>query len=88
MFTLQKILLIAIFLMTTSGLAHSYVRKHNTPKYDRKAHNRYNTEESKHTKKYIKSEHDTYNKREKKRWAKHTKNHTKKYYTKYRKFAR
>jgi len=85
---LQKVLLIIIFLIIVPASAHSFVNKHNTPNYDRKVHNRYNTKENKHTRKYNKSEHDTYNKKERKYWPKHTKKHTKKYYTKYKKYAR
>ena len=39
----------------------SFINKYNTPRYDRKAHTRYNTKENKHTRKYDKSKHDTYN---------------------------
>ena len=76
----------------------SFVNKHNTPKYDRKVHNRYNTKENKHTGKYDKSKRNAYNggqstKRIKydknryniynKREKKHWPKHTKKHTKKY-----
>ena len=87
-FIFQQAIIIIFLSLAAPGLAQSEIRTYDTPKYDRKKHNLYNSDKTRHTKKYVKSDHDTYNKRGKKVWSKHTRKHTKKYYTKYKKYAK
>ena len=65
----------------------SFINKYNTPKYDRKVRNRYNTKENKHTRKYDKSKHDTYNGGQSKKRIKYVKNKHNKYNEKENKYT-
>ena len=82
----QKVLITIILLTAVSAPAHSFVGKYNTPKYDQKVHNQYNTKENKHTGKYDKSIRNTYNKIQSKKRIKYVKSDHDKYNNKENKY--